>query len=82
MSLASPSGRLDESTHEQLIQALAHTLKLTHRARAQIYRTHISSIVVCADVAYKLRRPVKLPFADFSTLARRTKDCWREWQLN
>ena len=47
-----------------------------------MYRTHISSIVVCADVAYKLRRPIKLPFADFSTLARRTKDCWREWQLN
>jgi len=82
MSLASPSGRLDESTHEQLIQALVRTLELSHRARAQVHRTHISSIVVCADVAYKLRRPVKLPFADFSTLARRTKDCWREWQLN
>lgn len=82
MSLASPSGRLDESTHEQLIQALMRSLQLSHRARAHVYRTHISSIVVCADVAYKLRRPVKLPFADFSTLARRTKDCWREWQLN
>ena len=73
---------LDCATHERMITNLAHFLENTHGKRARLFRTHISSILVCGDDAYKFRRPVKFPFADFSTLKRRTEDCWREWRLN
>ena len=73
---------LDCATHERMIANLAKVLQKTQGKRAQLFRTHISSILVCGENAYKFRRPVKLPFADFSTLKHRTDDCWREWRLN
>jgi len=72
----------DCAAHERMITHLAHALQKTHGTRAKLFRTHISSILVCGDDAYKFRRPVKFSFADFSTLKRRTDDCWREWHLN
>jgi hypothetical protein len=73
---------LDDITQQQIIAKLARILQKSQGARATQYQTHISRILVCGDVAYKFRRPIKLPFADFSTLAKRRADCQREWRLN
>lgn len=44
--------------------------------------THISHVFLTADRAYKLRRPVKLAFLDFSSPGERLADCLREVELN
>lgn len=74
--------RLDDKTHDRLVKALAQHLGKLANTRAHVYRTHISSVIVCAQYAYKLKRPVKLPFVDFSTAALRRADCLRELSLN
>lgn len=44
--------------------------------------THLSEIFLTADRALKLKRAVKLPYADFSTPALREAACRREVELN
>ncbi|MCC5974897.1 MAG: AAA family ATPase [Rubellimicrobium sp.] len=44
--------------------------------------THISHIFVGGEVAWKLKRAVRLPYADFSTVERRLACCQREVELN
>lgn len=44
--------------------------------------THISEIFLTPDRAYKLKRAVKLPYADFSTAGKRLAMCEREIELN
>ncbi|MFN2377256.1 MAG: AAA family ATPase [Candidatus Binatia bacterium] len=44
--------------------------------------THISHVFLTAGRAYKLRRPVRLSFLDFSDPAERLADCLREVALN
>ncbi|MCY2965456.1 MAG: hypothetical protein NT069_17780, partial [Planctomycetota bacterium] len=48
----------------------------------ETYQTHISTVFVAGDVAYKIRKPVRLPFLDFSTLEKREHDCHEEGRLN
>lgn len=69
--------------HERLVQALLESDALPGPADGrQLIRTHISSLVLAGDFAYKLRQPVKLPFLDFSTPALRRADCLDELRLN
>lgn len=44
--------------------------------------THISHVFLTATRAYKMRRPVRLPFLDFSSADERLADCLREIALN
>ncbi len=44
--------------------------------------THISAVFLTATRAYKLKRAVKFPFLDFSTLAAREKMCRAEIAVN
>jgi len=45
-------------------------------------QTHMSVVFLTGAHAYKLKKPVKLSFLDFSTLERRCADCRREVRLN
>lgn len=49
---------------------------------ATLAETHISVLVFVGDRAYKLKKPVKLPFLDFSTRDLRERYCRREVELN
>jgi uncharacterized protein len=53
-------------------------------ARAGVDRvdTHISHVFLTGERVYKLRRPVRLSFLDFTTSAERVADCLREVTLN
>jgi aminoglycoside phosphotransferase family enzyme/predicted kinase len=44
--------------------------------------THISHVVIGRDVVFKLKKPVRLPYLDFSTAERRLAFCTREFALN
>ena len=40
--------------------------------------THAAVVFLAGPLAYKIKRPVRFPFLDFSTLARRASACRRE----
>ncbi len=48
----------------------------------RIYQTHLSVVCVAGDFAYKLKKPLKLTFVDFSTAALREYYCREEVRLN
>lgn len=44
--------------------------------------THMSWVFIAGAAVYKLKKPVRLPYLDFSTLARRKAACEAEYRLN
>jgi len=44
--------------------------------------THMSHVFLAGDRVYKLKKPVRFPYLDFSTLAKREKVCRAEVKLN
>jgi uncharacterized protein len=49
---------------------------------AGLKETHISWIILTDDFAYKVKRPVKYSFADFSSPGKRKHFCYKELELN
>lgn len=49
---------------------------------ARVLETHISWVLLAGEFAYKLKKPVRLPFVDYSTLERRRHFCEEELRLN
>jgi aminoglycoside phosphotransferase family enzyme/predicted kinase len=45
-------------------------------------QTHVSSIFLTGDRAYKVKKPVDFGFLDFSTIDKRERNCRREVELN
>ena len=48
----------------------------------ELHETHVSRVYLVGDRAYKLKKPLKLPFLDSSTAARRHQLCREELRLN
>lgn len=66
-----------------LIQALLAPQRYPHAVqRVELVQTHISWVLLAGEFAYKIKKPVKLPFLDFSTLAQRERCCQDELRLN
>ena len=59
-----------------LVEVLARSL------HAQLIETHISWVLLAADTAWKIKKPVRLPFVDYSTLEVRRHFCEEELRLN
>ncbi|MBX3026787.1 AAA family ATPase [bacterium] len=51
-------------------------------ASVELRQTHISYVLLAGDQVYKLKKPVRFAFLDFSTLARRRHFCAEEVRLN
>ena len=58
--------------------------KSTHGAGAEVTRvdTHGAAVFLAGDHAYKVKRAVKFPFMDFSTLEKRRRACEAEVRVN
>jgi aminoglycoside phosphotransferase family enzyme/predicted kinase len=50
--------------------------------RVEHVQTHISHVFLAGAYAYKLKKPVRFDFVDFSTLAQREAACYEEVRLN
>jgi uncharacterized protein len=61
--------------------ALAVTFE-DRTARGHVEETHISWVILTTEYAFKIKKPLKLSFLDFSTLALRKFYCERELELN
>lgn len=51
-------------------------------SKATVIETHISYVFLLQDRVFKLKRAIKLPYADFSTLSLRLAACNKEITLN
>lgn len=49
---------------------------------AELIETHISWVLLAGDSAYKFKKPVRLPFVDYSALQARRHFCEEELRLN
>lgn len=70
--------------HDQseTIAFLRHAESYGLDGAVEVMETHISLVFLIADRAFKLKRAVKLPYADFSTPALRLACCLKEVELN
>jgi hypothetical protein len=51
-------------------------------ASVELRETHISWVFVAGDLAYKVKKPLVLPFLDYGTVERRREMCREEVRLN
>ena len=49
---------------------------------SEIHETHTGLVVLVGDQAYKIKKPIRTEFVDFSTPERRERACRRELELN
>jgi aminoglycoside phosphotransferase family enzyme/predicted kinase len=65
------------------LQALLHPAAYSHPVRSvEVVETHISWVFLTGELAYKIKRPVHLPFVDLRSLERRAFFCGEELRLN
>src|SRR2546423_10501354 len=64
------------------VEALRMSLGARQHRPVRLVETHISWVLLTDTHAYKLKKPLRLPFVDFSTLAARRHFCAEELRLN
>nr|NIW23543.1 hypothetical protein [Gammaproteobacteria bacterium] len=70
-------------TIDPLIQALLDPARHGKNVSAvTLVETHISWVLLTGETALKIKKPVKLPFLDFSSLEARRRYCEEEIRLN
>ena len=66
-----------------LISALLEAHPYPHPVgRIELIETHASWVLLAGEFAYKIKKPLALPFLDYSTLDRRRACCEAELRLN
>jgi aminoglycoside phosphotransferase family enzyme/predicted kinase len=71
------------SKRDPLVERLLGPAPYPHEtATIGLAETHISWVLLTGDYAYKIKKPLKLPFLDFSTLDKRKHFCTEELRLN
>jgi aminoglycoside phosphotransferase family enzyme/predicted kinase len=69
--------------HARLVEALRATRPFGHPVlRVEAIETHISTVLLAGEFAYKIKKPVDLGFVDFTTLEKRRQCCEDEVRLN
>lgn len=69
--------------HEQLVQALLDPVAWPDAGGERVrVDTHVSTVVLAGDFAYKLKKPVDLGFLNFLPLEAREAACREELRLN
>lgn len=64
------------------IEALSAPATYGQSAPVEVVETHMSYVFLAGQRAFKLKKPVRYPFLDFSTLDARARDCLEELRLN
>ena len=76
-------GSFDEPTLDHKVDFLSRSSAYSHPVTGVLRReTHMSWVFLAGDRVYKLKKPVRFPYLDFSTLARREAACRAELALN
>ena len=68
---------------EELIKRLSEREAYQPRPdRVEVRQTHISVVFLAGPIVYKIKKPLRLSFLDYSTLERRRHFCDLEVRLN
>ncbi len=67
---------------EEINKLLKHGIYKGELLNGNLIETHISWVILTKEWAFKIKKPIKYPFLDFSTLEKRKFYCERELQLN
>jgi len=68
----------NSSDHQALLRGLLNPSAYPHPVqRVERIDTHISTVLLAGDFAYKIKQPVDLGFLDFSSLEKGTAAVWR-----
>jgi len=71
------------SQHEALVRWLSQSEAYPHRPdHVEHIETHISHVFLAGEYVYKLKKPVRYEFLDFSTVAAREQACREELRWN
>ena len=72
------------ATHRSLVTALLRPSGYPHAVSepVRVAETHISWVLLTGAYAYKIKKPLRLSFLDYSTLERRRALCEEELRLN
>jgi len=71
---------MDIKEHDILSKNLLKSLETDEDI--ELIQTHISTIILSGELAYKLKKPVDFGFLDYSTLDKRHKNCLEEVRIN
>ncbi len=77
-----PQPAVATTVDRTLVSALQDHLRSETGQVVCLVETHISWVLLTRELAYKLKKPVRLGFVDFSTLAARKHFCEEEVRLN
>jgi aminoglycoside phosphotransferase family enzyme len=73
----------DATEQPRLLEAMLAPSFYSHaRSSVELRETHISWVFLAGDLAYKVKKPIVLPFLDYGTLSRRHQMCREEVRLN
>jgi hypothetical protein len=72
---------LIDAAHARVL-ALAAELGADEEAPPRLVETPISWVLLARSLAYKIKKPVRLPYLDFTSLAARRRYCEEELRLN
>jgi uncharacterized protein len=64
---------------------MRHTLAANSQVAepySEVHETHTGLVVLVGDLAYKVKKPIRTDFLDFTTPERRERACQRELELN
>lgn len=79
----SPASKAEAPTLADKVEFLSRPAAYGHAPTEVVTReTHMSWVFLAGDRVYKLKKPVRFPYLDFSTLARREAACRAELRLN
>jgi aminoglycoside phosphotransferase family enzyme/predicted kinase len=87
-SMPSSSDQTDEPSSESHLHAsIVRWLESPatwgdNNGKVQKIETHISQVFLVGDLVYKLKKPIKFAFLDFSSLTKREHACREEVRLN
>ena len=74
---------MQQTSLDRLVAALRDPVRYAHPVdRVEVLETHASYVLLAGAYAYKIKKPVKLGFLDFSTLEARRLYCEEELRLN
>jgi uncharacterized protein len=79
---ARPSATTEASLADKVDYLLRGDAYRPRAAKVVRLETHMSEVFLAGHRAYKLKKPVRFPYLDFSTLARREAACRAELRLN
>ncbi|GAA0295047.1 hypothetical protein GCM10009087_01000 [Sphingomonas oligophenolica] len=81
MTIATDSSRSDGAFAE-IVAFLQKPCSYPAPAEVETVETHMSLVFLVGDRVYKMKKPQRLRFVDFTTLEARRRNCERELRLN